>query len=255
MKLIGAIALALVLLVPSVGAGFTPSHDVREYTVKVFQVFQPDGNGEISGSFLFEKPHDFEVLERNSTFIIDVAYTLEGGVGQRIRQYTFETNFGQSCSWETRIGSNLQALNDNKQIVCFNGVVVESDTNFWINITASSGGNPIQSVNYGIILTQRDTVNMSTTFESLTGLTALEFAVFLLIAFIGIILWSRSQDMAVQAFGSIITVMGGVLLTAFAAEAGIEIVWRGTVPFGIAMGLLGAYLFIATFMDFGSDAA
>lgn len=92
--------------------------------------------------------------------------------------------------------------------------------------------------------------NSPSNFELLTGLSALEFAIFPTLAFLGVILWSRAQDGAVRVFGAVLTILSGVLLLAFAVFIGIADAWFGTVAFASLMMLVGVYLIIRFMLEF-----
>lgn len=97
--------------------------------------------------------------------------------------------------------------------------------------------------------TAEEEVESMTAFEDALGLTAFEFLVFPVTAFLGILIWSRSTDLGARAFGSVLCIISGVLLLVVGVQAGLGTIWQGTVPMGFVVAATGIYLLVRMFMD------
>ena len=164
------------------------------------------------------------------------------------------------CEWFVKTTANIPVGNrlSHEEFVVFCDVAVnltddEKLRTFTIIREVFSGSpDPIESNVISTILIREDVAltTKTTAFESLTGLSALEFALFPAIAFLGVILWSRAQDGAVRVFGAVLTILSGALLLAFAVFIGIGDAWFGTVAFASLMMLVGVYLIIRFMLEF-----
>lgn len=169
----------LIMLVPGVAAGFTPDTDVREYYTVIHTFNGPGPLGGQTDTFTVETPHGFSIANRESVIDVVVGLRLVAGVGDREREYTFETDQGHSCTWRVAIVGQLeetpQAANPIYLITCANGALLDGPFTWWLNQTNIEGGEPVDFFYLSIELRQTDTVNVMTDFEALTGLTGVEF--------------------------------------------------------------------------------
>lgn len=97
------------------------------------------------------------------------------------------------------------------------------------------------------------TASHETDLTTFTKLTALEMAWFVGVAVAGVVLWSKSHDPAVRAFGSALPMFAGALLLAFGAEEGLGSVWAGTVPLAATLFLVGVAMLVRLAYEWVQD--
>lgn len=169
---------------------------------------------------------------------------------------TLEMNKGievTDCYWHVTtldpggfLGDDLP-LYPNFPLPCSASVVLPENevVTVWINRTVLSG-TPDEPVDEHVVFVadRGDFIVTSqpTNFEALTGVTGVEFLVFLAVITMTVVIWSRSRDELVQMFC-------GVLLIFFSAIAillGVtyQVFLQGWIAFGAVLGLLGVYLIV-----------
>lgn len=97
------------------------------------------------------------------------------------------------------------------------------------------------------------TATHETDLATFTGLTALEMAWFVGAAVAGVVLWSKSNDPAVRAFGSALPMLAGALLLAYGADQGLGSMWAGTVPLAATLFLVGVAMLVRLTYELVTD--
>lgn len=118
--------------------------------------------------------------------------------------------------------------------------------NYSIVFKAFISGTPIRQVALFETQTSGDTL---TQFETTTGFDALEIALFMAMAFAGIMLWLRSNDLAVRGFGVFLCLATGAMYLSVVNDQGLGNVWAGSVVMASSFVLVGAYMLIRMFID------
>lgn len=88
-----------------------------------------------------------------------------------------------------------------------------------------------------------------TAFATLTGLTGSEFAAVLALAVVGVILWLRSTDVGIRAFGAVLPMVAGALVLLLTLQEGVATLWQGSIGLGAILVTLGGYLVVRLFLD------
>jgi hypothetical protein len=131
------------------------------------------------------------------------------------------------------------------QFICMIPGELGSSGTFAAN-RASETGSPSaissETISYQISTTYHLEPLMSSNFEILTGFTATEFTALLGLAIVGVILWSRSTDYAVRAFGAALPIIAGAIVILVSLAAGLGTLWAGAVGLGAILIVIGAYL-------------
>lgn len=126
-------------------------------------------------------------------------------------------------------------------------VGIETESDLVLSNTKRSGQTEIMIVDSKDQLFNHK--SMPTDFERFAELTALEFLVFPLLGLIGIVVWSRSLDMGVRAFGAFLTIFGGTAALGFSIDRGLGAVWRGMVPLAVSLVAAGGYMLLRQFIE------
>jgi len=140
---------------------------------------------------------------------------------------------------ECTISPALTASWDNEEVIS-----VEWER----TIISGSPDDPVAST-VSIVFDREDFIltptpnGSGTAFESLTGVTGLEFTLFVLVIGLGVVLWSRSKDPIVQLFSSLLVILFGSIGVSLYAE------WVGWIPMGSAMIILGGYMILRSTLD------
>lgn len=88
-----------------------------------------------------------------------------------------------------------------------------------------------------------------TAFATLTGFTGSEFAAILALAVVGVILWLRSTDVGIRAFGGVLPMVAGALVLLLTLQEGVATLWHGSIGLGAILVILGGYLIVRLFLD------
>lgn len=118
-----------------------------------------------------------------------------------------------------------------------------------VNTTDPDSGEPIGVSNAFALVANVGSLMHDTAFTTLTGLTGSEFAAVLALAVVGIILWLRSTDVGVRAFGAIMPMLGGVLVILLTLQEGVGTLWQGSIGLGAILVVVGGYLLVRLFLD------
>lgn len=232
--------------------------DVRSYIAFVHTDRGTDGILPET-SFELDRPHDWLVAATESILQVNANYVTQAGATispSAEFQVFFDAAALTECEWIIEGGTIAGGRsNPSISIWCDLAAPAEPGTHTIEIRRTSVTGTPITSSVNSIVLHQRDEIMHSTTFQELTGLTAFEFALFPLLAFLGYILWGRSEDVVVRGFGAMLGLLAGVLLLLFGLRAGLGDVWAGTVAFSAALMALGGYLLVRLMLDEFQEAA
>lgn len=199
-------------------------------------------------SFTVTRPHGAAVLDAGSIIEMRANYrTIGGTLTSTIAEFQLNLDGAPvtDCVWRVNEGTQGTSLQFRAtpyvSLLCQVPPLAPGLHTF--NVTkVLVQGDPITGSTYTFILVTQEAVTTMTTFESTTGLTALEFLLFPALAIAGVILWSRSTDLVVRAFGSFLCMLAGVLqlINTFQSDT----TWIGAYGFGGIICLVGIYLLI-----------
>ena len=237
--------LALLLLAPTAAAVGFPSEHVITYDEYIITTSPANGIIPETGVSI-NRPHAWQNLSGVSILNIRASYvTQSGGVSNPTADYAvlWDGIAVTDCIWHIQ-GGTLQGGRFNPAIVLWcklDEYAAPGDHTIEIQRTAVTG-TPVIASTISILLHQQETVTTMTTFEALTAFNAAEFAALLGLAIVGVILWSRSTDYAVRAFGAALPIIAGAIVILVSLAAGLGTLWAGAVGLGAILIVIGAYL-------------
>jgi hypothetical protein len=115
----------------------------------------------------------------------------------------------------------------------------------WLRLAYDANGSAVTATFY---FSQNGTLahnaGPSTPIETATGLTALELLWVTATAFAGILIWSRSLDHAVRAFGAFLPIATSLVLLTIGIREGFARFWIGHVPIALTLAIIGLYMLL-----------
>lgn len=115
-----------------------------------------------------------------------------------------------------------------------------------------TGDNATLNGDLNVLVEETTTETLShepTDLQQFASLTALELAWFAGMAALGVIIWSKSLDGGIRAFGAFLPIIAGLLMLAFGTDQGFGNLWEGHLGFSITLLVIGLYMLIRLFLD------
>lgn len=239
--------------------GFQPETDVRQWTVPILHQLVEGAAPAADTTFDVVTPHTLMHVRGTSIVYVEVWMQHQGqAIGSWRQQYDVWVDSAQLPGCEIvleRFGDSTSTRETSFSLACgLPEYLEDGEHRFRIIVTNLAGVPNVVASQVSVWLEQTEEVTTMTNFEAVTGLTALEFFVFPLLAVIGAVVWSRSTDMAVRAFAGVLPLAAGALLLLVGMEAGLGDVWQGTVALAATLLLLGGYLVAMAFIEKFNDA-
>lgn len=261
------ILILAVALIPTVGAVHTDLNGLFD-PGEIFEseaglvgaghmsTVNPIAGEQLNFTFLNQPLTNRETRDHNVLFLVSQSVTLPDSATGTWRVWLELDGVEVDCEWfirtQTGIGFGSTVITPSFVLACSVNELPDGVHVVTVNTESFMGSPPgIQASMVSVVVYRQDQVVVEalSTFESFTGLSALEFALFPGLAALGVVLWSRSTDLAVRSFGAVLVMLAGVLLLLFGLEAGLGSIWSGTVAFVIILLVVGGYLFVRMFLD------
>jgi hypothetical protein len=253
---IASLVAALVVFAGPVAADAPGDQDVRTWT-KAIQHTSNNGTLPLDVTVDVEPPHTQIIVGGDAHlsvtgYVVMSSASLGVRTGDLVFLATVDANPPAECNMHYDIPAGQDRQVGAVNIRCPTTSVTEgSSVRLQALVVTMAGGDPVEAWSFSFSWTQNDVIQMHTptSFESLTGLTVFEFALFPALAFLGVILWSRAEDGAVRTFGAFLPMLAGAVLLGVAIRHGLGDVWGGTVGLAAVFFIIGVYLLIRFFLD------
>ena len=234
----------LLFLVPC-GAALTPGEHVLQYIAFIHTQEGTDGSlPETSVTLVL--PHSWEQVSGVSVLEVRTNYITRGNaiINPAVDfDVLWDGVAVPNCGWRIE-GSTVDGLRMAPTVLVFCDLAeFQQPGSHTIEVQRSNVvGTPVTHSVTSVVLLQQETVSMDiqigTTFDATIILSLV-----LGIAFLGVIVWARAQDLMLQVLGSVLVYFATLIALSNRGT------WDSMVALAIVLGLAASYLLVRAFLD------